>query len=329
MGWGRGGGDVECQVILFVFTCNFLRWKELEQYQTSNGNTAISLLVENFPEAAEVVLNQCVRCSDHLNPADPDYAVTYDFKHLDPGPDADMSSGRFSTVQVMIKHKRERLLLHPLTLKFNERKWQSLGRYVFLFDLVTYLLLMALFTEFIVRQRRGQTFKPPERVPPKRNGTRGVLIKQKPSDIYNRDDAFTETIPFVILIFSLLHICKELLQIYVQRWNYFKDLSNYLDWTLYITTALFMVPYVTNPADLDDWFGRMQDPRVLWYIGVLAIFVCYTNMMLFLRRYRLFGTYISMYIEVTKTVFQVMVVFIFLVLGFALAFYVLFKEQVS
>ena len=52
-------------------------------------------------------------------------------------------------------------------------------------------------------------------------------------------------------------------------------------------------------------------------------------MMLFLRRYRLVGTYISMYIEVTKTVFQVMVVFIFLVLGFALAFYVLFKEQVS
>ena len=326
---GGGGGDVECQVILFVFTCNFLRWKELEQYQTSNGKTAISLLVENFPEAAEVVLNQCVRCSDHLNPADPDYAVTYDFKHLDPGPDADMSSGRFSTVQVMIKHKRERLLLHPLTLKFNERKWQSLGRYVFLFDLVTYLLLMALFTEFIVRQRRRQTFRSPERVPPKRNGTRGVLIKQKPSDIYNRDDAFTETIPFVILIFSLLHICKELLQIYVQRWNYFKDLSNYLDWTLYITTALFMVPYVTNPADLDDWFGGMQDPLVLWNIGVLAIFVCYTNMMLFLRRYRLFGTYISMYIEVTKTVFQVMVVFIFLVLGFALAFYVLFKEQVS
>ncbi|KAL9969326.1 hypothetical protein ACROYT_G021526 [Oculina patagonica] len=50
-------------------------------------------------------------------------------------------------------------------------------------------------------------------------------------------------------------------------------------------------------------------------------------MMLFLRRYRLFGTYISMYIEVAKTVIQVMVVFIFLVMGFALVFYILFKEQ--
>ena len=282
----------------------------------SNGQTAISLLVENFPEAAEVVLNQCVRCSDHLNPADPDYAVTYDFKHLDPGPDADMSSGRFSTVQMMIKHKRERLLLHPLTLKFNERKWQRLGRYVFLFDFVTYLFLMVFFTVFIVIDRRDQTFN--------------ETIKQPLSTLYNdNDDPFNGTIPFLILTFSLLHIGKELFQIYVQRWSYFKNLSNYLNWTLYITAALFMVPYVTNPADLDDWFGGMQDPRVLWNIGVLAIFVCYTNMMLFLRRYRLFGTYISMYIEVTKTVFQVMVVFIFLVLGFALAFYVLFKEQVS
>ena len=316
---GVGGkGNAECPFISFVFTCNFLRWKELEQYQISNGQTAISLLVENFPEAAEVVLNQCVSSSDHLNPADPDYAVTYDFKHLDPGPDADMSSGRFSTVQMMIKHKRERLLLHPLTLKFNERKWQRLGRYVFLFDFVTYLLLMVFFTVFIVIDRRGQTFSEP--------------LKQKLSTLYNdNDDPFKGTIPFLILTFSLLHIGKELFQIYVQRWSYFKDLSNYLNWTLYITAALFMVPYVTSQDVLNKIlvFAGTKYSLVLWNIGVIAIFLCYTNMMLFLRRYRLFGTYISMYIEVTKTVFQVMVVFIFLLLGFALAFYVLFKEQVS
>ena len=227
-----------------------------------------------------------------------------------------MSSGRFSTVQMMIKHKRERLLLHPLTLKFNERKWQRLGRYVFLFDFVTYLLLMVLFTVFIVDDRSDQTFSEP--------------LKQKPSDYYyDEDDPFRGTMSFLILTFSLLHICKELLQIYVQRWNYFKDLSNYLNWALYISSALFMVPYVAKPEDVDKFFASTKAPLVLWNTGVVAIFVCYTNMMLFLRRYRLFGTYISMYIEVTKTVFQVMFVFVFLVLGFALAFFVLFKEQVS
>ena len=320
---------------LNVSFASSLRWKELENYQTSNGQSAVSLLIEYFPDAAEVVLNQCVHHSEHLSISDPEYTVTFNFKYLDHDPDVTMPGGRFSAIRTMIKHKRERLLLHPLTLRFNERKWDRLGRYVFMFDFATYLILMILFTVFIVDQRRGQNFKPANytrRPPPRpleRNENGEEYFKPKPSDIYKKDNAFTEAVPHVVMVFALLHMCKEFWQIYVQRWNYFKDMANYLDWALYITTALFMVPYVTSPDTLDTWFESMKDPRSLWIIGIFAIFVCYTNMMLFLRRYRLFGTYISMYVEVTKTVFQVMVVFVFLVLGFALVFYLLFKEQVK
>ena len=271
--------------------------------------------------------------SQNLNPSDPDYAVTYNFKYLDPGPDVEDCGKRFSTVQTMIKHSRERLLLHPLTLKFNERKWTTLGRYVFMTEFVTYLILMILFTIFIVNQRKGLDFRPPDRTgkpPPMMNksGDPDVPFKPKPSDYYTKDDAFTESVPHIVMIIAAVNMCKEFFQIYVQRWKYFQDTSNYLDWTLYITTALFMVPYVAPPDVIDEWFATTRDPRTLWKVGIVAIFVCYTNMMLFLRRYRLFGTYISMYIEVTKTVFQVMVVFVFLVLGFALVFFILFKEQV-
>lgn len=75
--------------------------------------------------------------------------------------------------------------------------------------------------------------------------------------------------------------------------------------------------------------ASVKDPRDIWILGAVAIFVCHINMMLFLRRYRLFGTYIPMYLEVTKTVFQVMVVFVYLIVAFALVFFILFKEQVS
>ena len=263
--------------------------------------------------------------SQHLNISDPDYAVTYNFKYLDLGPDIADCSKRFSTVETMIKHKRERLLLHPLTLKFNERKWTSFGRYVYIVDFFTYLLLMILFTVFIVDQREDQDFKPP-----RTNMSKGVkdVFKPKPSDVYRVDTSFTEAVPIIVVMFASFHLCKEIFQIYVQRWNYFKDTSNYLDWILHISMTLFMVPYVTPRSVVDEWFSAMKDPRTIWNLGILAIFVCYTNMMLFLRRYRLFGTYISMYIEVTKTVVQVMVVFVFLVLGFALVFYLLLKEQV-
>ena len=305
----------------------------MENYETSQGQTAISLLIENFPDAAEVVLNQCVRHSEHRNLSDPEYTVTYDFKHLDSDPDVRSPRGRFSAVKAMIKHKRERLLLHPLTLKFNERKWITLGRAVFILDFLAYLLLMIFFTIFIVGQRRSQTFRPgfnqtgPPK--PKRRSMNDMDDKPKPSDIYKRDSMFTEVVAPLILIFCLIHILKEFTQIYVQRWKYFTDFTNYLDWTLYITSALFMVPFLTSRETLDEWFASMRDPRALWITGILAIFVCYTNMLLFLRRYRLFGTYIAMYVEVTKTVFQVMAVFVSLLLGFALVFHILFKEQVS
>ncbi|XP_078375252.1 uncharacterized protein LOC144658662 isoform X2 [Oculina patagonica] len=307
------------------------RWVELEDYQTKTGQTAISLLVENFPEAAEVALNLCVHHSPHLNISDPEYTVTYDFRYLDPGPQVTDCSKRFSAVETMIKHKRERLLLHPLTLKFNERKWITLGRFGFLGDFITYFILLILLTIFVVEQRGNVDLRPANytSTQPKRNGSGEAdeYFTPKSSDIYKKDSAFAESVPFIIMVFAILHICKEFFQIYMERWNYFKDTSNYLDWILYISTILFMAPYVTSLDVLDEGFSGMSDPRALWILGVVAIFACYTNMMLFLRRYRLFGTYISMYTEVTKTVIQVMVVFIFPVMGFALVFFILFKEQ--
>ena len=133
---------------------------ELENYQTKTGQTSISLLVENFPEAAEVALNQCVHHSPHLKITDPEYTVTYDFKYLDPGPEVKKSSKRFSTVKTMIKHQRERLLLHPLTLKFNERKWSTLGKFGFFGDFFTYFILLVLLSIFIVKQRGGVDLSP-------------------------------------------------------------------------------------------------------------------------------------------------------------------------
>ena len=307
---------------------------ELENYQTKNGQTSISLLVENFPEAAEVVLTQCVHYSPHLNTTDPEYAITYDFKYLDPSPEVKDCSKRFSAVKTMIKHQRERLLLHPLTLKFNERKWSTLGNFGFFGDFVTYFILL-IFLSLQVVLLRGAPYVTTsvarlqndsdvlsEIDTSEKNDTH-VLISTDTSGpsgyVYaNEYSVFVKSMPIICLVFVVLHVCKESFHIYMQRWRYFKDTSNYLRWVFYLSILA-----TTDILEID------AESRVKWIPWGVAIFVCYTNMMLFLRRYRLFGTYISMYTEVIKTVVQVMVVFVFLVLGFALAFYILFKEQVK
>ena len=280
---------------------------ELENYQTKNGQTSISLLVENFPEAAEVALTQCVHHSPHLNTTDPEYAITYDFKYLDPGPEVKKSSKRFSTVKTMIKHQRERHLLHPLTLKFSERKWSKLGKFAFFGDFVTYFILLIFLSIFVV-QLRGDSDHDVNRP---ENST-DVIPEGK------LEEAFADSVQIICIVFVTLHACKEFFLIYMQRWRYFKDTANYLRWIFYLS-----IIGTTGILEIDS------ESRNVWIPWGVATFVCYTNMMLFLRRYRLFGTYISMYTEVIKTVVQVMVVFAFLVLGFAMVFNILFKEQVN
>ena len=216
----------------------------------------------------------------------------------------------------MIKHQRERLLLHPLTLKFNESKWSTLGKFGFFGDFVTYLILLIFLSIFVV-QLRGSPNKFTFTFSTVENDT-DVLLEVNPSE-YETDSSFAVSVFIICLVFVVLHVCKEFFHIYMQRWRYFKDTSNYLRWIFYLS--------ITGTTGI--WPVTYAEPRDYWISWVVAIFMCYTNMILFLKRYRLFGTYISMFTEVIKTIVQVMVVFVFLVLGFALVFYILFKEQVK
>ena len=229
----------------------------------------------------------------------------------------------------MIKHKRERLLLHPLTLKFNERKWSTLGKFGFFGDFVTYFILLTFLSIFVVQQRGvpdQTTVCRPENctdalskiTTSEKNDTDVQPRTNAEYDYYEEDAAFAKTMVTICLVFGTLNVCKEFFQIYMQRWRYFKDTSNYLRWIFYLS-----ILGIVGILEFDD------KSLNVWIPWGVAIFMCYTNILLFLRRYRLFGTYISMYTEVIKTVVQVMVVFVFLVLGFALVFHVLFKEQVK
>ena len=184
---GTTKGDRALWVVsTFCQTCfkSVLSRKLLEK---KSGQASISLLIENFPDAAEVILNQCVHHSPHLNTTDPKYTVSYDFKYLNPGPEGKDCSKRFSAVKTMIKHQRdsERFLLHPLTLKCHERKWITLDRFGFTFDFITYFILLVLLSMFVVEERGDVDFRPPNDADMPPNMTRsGEAYKQKPSDIY-------------------------------------------------------------------------------------------------------------------------------------------------
>ena len=60
----------------------------------------------------------------------------------------------------------------------------------------------------------------------------------------------------------------------LQRLSYFADLTNLLEWVLYVTSAVFIGPFFAGQAEL--W---------QWQCGAVAVFLAWFNLLLFLQRY--------------------------------------------
>lgn len=309
-----------------------------------HGHTPMRLLIEHFSESAEVLMDRCVKRSEMTSSNDPLFTVTYDFHLLDPGPDdpAFVNGGRFFGPSTMVKHERKTLLLHPLTQALLNQKWSTFGRFVYYLNFLSYLIFVGLYSAFIVIEREKQNFTTTFTVKGEEcyyedyyyedeNGTEFPtyeLVCVPVSDIYDTQTVFSTGFSYVVFGFAIVHLVKEILQIIIQRFKYFTDISNLLEWALYGTTFAFMIPYVMPNDITHDLFSEMTDPYLLWVVGVASIFLCYANLVLFLRRFRLFGIYVTMFLEVTQTVVKVLLVFLVFILGFAIVFFILFKEQV-
>ncbi len=276
------------------------------------GHTPMKLLIEHFPESAEMLMDRCVKRSGMTNPNDPQFTITYDFHLLDPGPDdpAFLLGQRFFGPSTMVKYKRKELLLHPLTQVLLNLKWSTFGRFVHYFNFLWYLVFVSLYSAFIISVSKAFVS--------------WRYIPTGESQTYHR-----KGLTYVVFIFTVFHLSKEILQISIERFKYFTKISNLLEWALYGTAFAFMIPFVSpNISTTDDQVKEIKNLDPLWMLGVTSISLCYVNLVLFLRRFRLFGIYVTMFLEVTQTVLRVLLVFLVFIVGFSIVFFVLFKEQV-
>lgn len=142
-------------------------------------------------------------------------------------------------------------------------------------------------------------------------------------DFFIERNGFNQAVPYIVIVFALLHLAKEIYQIYSQRFRYFTEWSNALEWTLYITALLFVLPYISDDTALRN------DYDVYWQMGTFSIFFGYINLILIIEPLKYVGLYVTMFIEVMKTVLKVLCLFVMFTLAFSMAFFILLKEQVS
>ena len=279
---------------------------EIMEHKDKKGLTPMKLLIKHFPESAQLVMDYCIDRSETESSDDPNFTVTCNLRFLDPSPTDTtyLRESRFFGPSTMVKHERRELLDHPLTQVLLNKKWSSFGRLVFFFNFMFYFVFVVMITAFLIRFMQ--------------NGDKEL------------GDYFIYVYPIAFLLIGV-QFTKEVIVILVQRLQYFTTLSNLTEWLLYSTTTSFMVSLFIFDLTFSLSGRDKRDivyPQFIWVLGAISIFLCYANLVLVLRRLSLVGIYVTMFIEVTKSVLKVLLIFFVLFFGFSMVFYVLFKSEV-
>ena len=104
MSKAQGWGGEHLKLSCFLFPCRHVlanpvrlylivlflllnRWPEVVGHKDDIGNTPMKLLIEQFPESAELLMDYCVKRSEKKGSYDPNFPITCDFSFVDPGPD--------------------------------------------------------------------------------------------------------------------------------------------------------------------------------------------------------------------------------------------------
>ena len=103
----------------------------------------------------------------------------------------------------------------------------------------------------------------------------------------------------------------------IVNWNYFRRLSNYVEIPLYVLSFVFVG--VLHRQCLCPSRGQ-------WQAGIVAVFLAWINLLLFLNKWPILGVYIGMLEKIILRFLTVAIIAILLLLAFGLAFYMAFFE---
>ncbi|OWA55259.1 Transient receptor potential cation channel subfamily A member 1, partial [Hypsibius exemplaris] len=147
------------------------RWEEILSQQSSLYGWPILGLIEHLPEVMTAVLDRSlIRAPCH--PLSKDYFIHFDFKLLEPKEKLKFSDEELSKSEslqdpdepllpfnYMVRHKRCKLLSHPVCSSFLNKKWACYGIYYHGLNVTLYTIYLALLT-FLICDEVKQSLVP-------------------------------------------------------------------------------------------------------------------------------------------------------------------------
>ncbi|XP_046358020.2 transient receptor potential cation channel subfamily A member 1-like isoform X2 [Haliotis rufescens] len=275
-------------------------------------------LIKHMPEVCMAVLERCQTPSNH-DKRSKDYYIEYNFKYLRSSPSHMLEKKKrgeefepMPQLNAMVRTGRVECLSHSVCVNFLQMKWNYYGKWIYSAYLFIYIAYLALLTTFIINHDslqhhdRGAIDNSTMKIL-KGNNNGGYMFKP-----------MYAVVLWLIGIYAVINMIKEVFQMVTQKWRYFTDKQNFLEWSLYISTLLFIAPFLFHLSF--HW---------QWEAGALAVFLAWFNCLVFLQRFDFFGIYVVMFLEILKTLLQVICVFSILIIAFGLAFFMLLKHEES
>ncbi|XP_037083097.1 transient receptor potential cation channel subfamily A member 1 homolog isoform X2 [Pollicipes pollicipes] len=235
-------------------------------------------------------------------------------------------------LMIMVRTKRVALLGHPLCITLLHLKWHKLARYLYYTNLILYVTFLTFLTGYMV------STPPPDAFGHKTPAGEGYAdgspaaageINQTFVDCENirtlfsvRQNAFADVGRWVITVLACVQLAKELFQVFQARWHYF-GWNNMLEWTCYVCALLLVWDF--------DQCSRATGIRLVWQwkVGAVAVFLAWMNLLLFIRKFPVFGIYVVMFTDVLSTFTKFFLVFFLFITAFAITFFVLLQNQVA
>ena len=122
----------------------------------------------------------------------------------------------------------------------------------------------------------------------------------------------------IVLLMCLVRLILEVIQFKIQLTRYLLDWNNWIETILYFCSIIFVWVFHTNCLCPLSW---------QWQIGVVAVFLGWINLVVFISKFPLLGIYVLMFINIFKTFLKTLFLSILLLVSFGLAFYLTFTQN--
>ena len=108
-----------------------------------------------------------------------------------------------------------------------------------------------------------------------------------------------------------------MIQLKTQLLHYVADWINWMEIALYILSITFVLVFRADCLCPLTW---------QWQIGVVAVFLGWINLIVFISKFPLTGIYVLMFVKILYTFLKVLILSILLVVAFGLTFYLAFTQ---